>query len=134
VKMGPIRCPETSVNNYHTMARNIPEQRISIACTSECDIKAAGSSETLAPFYQTEQPVSQRTLILTADTCSIKYRSFTTNSFHCFGMHNTCFRCYLLRLGRNVQISRKYIREKYALLIHTACSNSLRTFIWDILL
>jgi fatty-acid desaturase len=25
VKMGPIRCPETSVNNYHTMPRNIPE-------------------------------------------------------------------------------------------------------------
>jgi hypothetical protein len=25
VKMGPIRCPETSVNNYHTTQRNIPE-------------------------------------------------------------------------------------------------------------
>jgi hypothetical protein len=25
--MGPIRCPETSVNNYHTTARNIPEER-----------------------------------------------------------------------------------------------------------
>jgi hypothetical protein len=23
VKMGPTRCPETSVNNYHTTARNI---------------------------------------------------------------------------------------------------------------
>ena len=27
VKMGPIRCPETSVNNYHTTPRNIPEER-----------------------------------------------------------------------------------------------------------
>jgi hypothetical protein len=27
VKMGPIRCPETSVNNYHTTSRNIPEER-----------------------------------------------------------------------------------------------------------
>ena len=26
-KMGPIRCPETSVNNYHTTPRNIPEER-----------------------------------------------------------------------------------------------------------
>jgi hypothetical protein len=25
--MGQIRCPETSVNNYHTTARNIPEER-----------------------------------------------------------------------------------------------------------
>jgi hypothetical protein len=25
VKLGPIRCPETSVNNYHTKPRNIPE-------------------------------------------------------------------------------------------------------------
>jgi hypothetical protein len=29
VKMGPIRFPETSVNNYHTTQRNIPEERIS---------------------------------------------------------------------------------------------------------
>ena len=27
VKMGPIRCPETSVNNYHTTPRNIQEER-----------------------------------------------------------------------------------------------------------
>jgi hypothetical protein len=27
LKMGPIRCPETSVNNYHTTSRNIPEGR-----------------------------------------------------------------------------------------------------------
>jgi hypothetical protein len=27
VKMGPIRCPETSLNNYHTTPRNIPEER-----------------------------------------------------------------------------------------------------------
>jgi hypothetical protein len=27
VKMGPIRRPETSVNNYHTTPRNIPEER-----------------------------------------------------------------------------------------------------------
>jgi hypothetical protein len=27
VKMGPIRCPETSVNNYHTTPRNISEER-----------------------------------------------------------------------------------------------------------
>jgi hypothetical protein len=27
LKMGPIRCPETSVNNYHTTPRNIPEER-----------------------------------------------------------------------------------------------------------
>jgi hypothetical protein len=25
VKMGPIRCPETSVNNYHTTPCNYPE-------------------------------------------------------------------------------------------------------------
>jgi hypothetical protein len=25
--MGPIRCPETSVNNYRTTPRNIPEER-----------------------------------------------------------------------------------------------------------
>jgi hypothetical protein len=28
-KMGPIRCPETSVNNHHRRPRNIPEERIS---------------------------------------------------------------------------------------------------------
>ena len=27
VKIGPTRCPETSVNNYHTTPRNIPEER-----------------------------------------------------------------------------------------------------------
>jgi hypothetical protein len=27
VKMGPIRCPETSVNNYHTTPCNVPEER-----------------------------------------------------------------------------------------------------------
>jgi hypothetical protein len=27
LKMGPIRSPETSVNNYHTTPRNIPEER-----------------------------------------------------------------------------------------------------------
>jgi hypothetical protein len=27
VKMGPIHCPETSVNNYHMTLRNIPEER-----------------------------------------------------------------------------------------------------------
>jgi hypothetical protein len=27
VKMGSIRCPETSVNNYHTTPCNIPEER-----------------------------------------------------------------------------------------------------------
>ena len=27
VKMGPIPCPETSVNNYHPTPRNIPEER-----------------------------------------------------------------------------------------------------------
>jgi hypothetical protein len=27
VKMGPICCAETSVNNYHTTPRNIPEER-----------------------------------------------------------------------------------------------------------
>jgi hypothetical protein len=25
--MGPTRCPESSVNNYHTTTRNIPEER-----------------------------------------------------------------------------------------------------------
>jgi hypothetical protein len=25
--MGPIHCPETSVNNFHTTPRNIPEER-----------------------------------------------------------------------------------------------------------
>jgi hypothetical protein len=27
VKMGPICCPETSVNDYRTTPRNIPEER-----------------------------------------------------------------------------------------------------------
>jgi hypothetical protein len=27
LKMGPISCPETSVNNYHSTLRNIPEER-----------------------------------------------------------------------------------------------------------
>jgi hypothetical protein len=27
LKMGTIRCPETSVNNYHSTPRNIPEER-----------------------------------------------------------------------------------------------------------
>jgi hypothetical protein len=27
VKMGPMRCPETSVNNYDTTPCNIPEER-----------------------------------------------------------------------------------------------------------
>ena len=27
LKLGPIRCPETSVKNYHSTLRNIPEER-----------------------------------------------------------------------------------------------------------
>jgi hypothetical protein len=27
LKMGPIRCPETSVQDYHSTLRNIPEER-----------------------------------------------------------------------------------------------------------
>ena len=27
MRMGPIRCPETSVNNYHTTPHNTPEDR-----------------------------------------------------------------------------------------------------------
>jgi hypothetical protein len=34
VKMGPIRCPETSVNSYHTTPCNIPEERRSHLWTS----------------------------------------------------------------------------------------------------
>jgi hypothetical protein len=37
VKMGPIRCPETSVNNYHTTPRNIPEERKSQNILSSLD-------------------------------------------------------------------------------------------------
>jgi hypothetical protein len=33
--MGPIRCPETSVNNYHTTPRNIPEERNLINIAAE---------------------------------------------------------------------------------------------------
>jgi hypothetical protein len=33
--MGPIRCPETSVNHYHTMPRNIPEERNLINIAAE---------------------------------------------------------------------------------------------------
>jgi hypothetical protein len=29
LKMGPICCPETSVENYHSTLRNIPEESIS---------------------------------------------------------------------------------------------------------
>jgi hypothetical protein len=36
VKMGPIRCPETSVNNYHTTPRNVPEERRSRLCFYYC--------------------------------------------------------------------------------------------------
>jgi hypothetical protein len=38
VKMGPIRCPETSVNNYHTTPPNIPEDRRSQPprCCTNC--------------------------------------------------------------------------------------------------
>ena len=38
LKMGPIRCPETSVNSYHTMPRNIPEERRSqfVNLSSSC--------------------------------------------------------------------------------------------------
>jgi hypothetical protein len=38
VKMGQIRCPETSVNNYHTTLRNIPEQRRSYNKQIRCVI------------------------------------------------------------------------------------------------
>jgi hypothetical protein len=37
LKMGPIRCPETSVNNYHTTPRNIPEERKSLADDVSCN-------------------------------------------------------------------------------------------------
>jgi hypothetical protein len=45
VKMGPIRRPETSVNNYHMTPRNIPEERrydikvLGINCHS-CEFKS----------------------------------------------------------------------------------------------
>jgi hypothetical protein len=34
LKMGPISCPETSVNNYNTTPRNTPEERISLCLCS----------------------------------------------------------------------------------------------------
>jgi hypothetical protein len=33
VMMGPIRCLETSVNNYHTTPRNTPEDRRFVYCS-----------------------------------------------------------------------------------------------------
>jgi len=35
LRMGPIRCPETSVGNYHSRLRNIPEERRSHLHRSE---------------------------------------------------------------------------------------------------
>jgi hypothetical protein len=32
LKMGPMQCPETSVNNYHTTPCNIPEERRCYSC------------------------------------------------------------------------------------------------------
>jgi hypothetical protein len=32
LKMGPMSCPETSVPNYQSMLRNIPEERMSLSC------------------------------------------------------------------------------------------------------
>jgi hypothetical protein len=37
-QMGPIRCPDTSVNNYHTTPRNIPEKRRSHGQIQEVSI------------------------------------------------------------------------------------------------
>jgi len=30
--MGPMSCPETSVTNYQSMLRNIPEERMFLSC------------------------------------------------------------------------------------------------------
>jgi hypothetical protein len=45
LKMGPLRCPETSVNKYHTMPRNIPEVRRSHGYSgSQCSVYYSSST------------------------------------------------------------------------------------------
>jgi hypothetical protein len=40
----------------------------------------------------TAQPsISEDVILTTGTSCSIKNRNFTTNNFHCFGMHNSAF-------------------------------------------
>jgi hypothetical protein len=48
VRMGPVRCPETSVNNYHTTPRNTPEDR-RFHCAFFWEI--LGSSVSLKTFH-----------------------------------------------------------------------------------
>jgi hypothetical protein len=36
--MGPIRCPQTSVKDYHSTLRNTPEERRSQALSSSVDL------------------------------------------------------------------------------------------------
>jgi len=43
--MGPLGCPETSVNNYHSMMRNVPEERRSRNCNSETSIQTVSISD-----------------------------------------------------------------------------------------
>jgi len=43
--MGPIGCPETSVNSYHSMMSNVPEGRRSRNCNSETSIQSASMSD-----------------------------------------------------------------------------------------
>jgi hypothetical protein len=53
LRMGPIRCPENSVNYYHTTLRNIPEECRSYVCIP-CDV----TSSMALPFLYSSIAIS----------------------------------------------------------------------------
>jgi hypothetical protein len=69
VKMGPIICPETSVNNYHTVPCNIPEERRShfLCCFIFCVMTLNSNLKCLCQnwdhYYRSQYP-SYFTIVL----------------------------------------------------------------------
>jgi hypothetical protein len=91
VKMGPIRCPETSVNNYHTTPRNIPEERRSHAILSSNSMKVRNWNKKtwtvpLCKVRDSNLPMSLRDSDVHTFVISHSYRSTClSNSAICDG-------------------------------------------------
>jgi hypothetical protein len=69
LNMGPIRCPETSVNNYHATPRNIPEERGSHQ-------RRGGSLKSMKIHHKRSEDTGNPSMLVTSG--SIQSRSIYT--------------------------------------------------------
>ena len=93
LKMGPIRCPETSVNNYETTPRNIPEGLISNFNILVCIFVGTATVYLLPSFgsrawFQHWPPKGRSSIYFASDVLIFHHvtpmplRSFSVSSSH----------------------------------------------------